>query len=151
MEHAGFQHQALIYEGADEYLAGTMPFLREGLEAGEPALVAVCRARARLLEGELGSEAERIRFLPIEEVGRNPALLVSLWRDFVDGSGGRSVRGSAKPPGPSAAPRRWRSAAATTPCSTSSSGGRPPGRCYARSTRAPCRTTSWRQRRDPIA
>jgi len=92
MEHAGFQHQALIYEGADEYLAGTIPFLRDGLEAGEPALVAVCRARARLLEGELGREAERIRFLPIEEVGRNPALLVSLWRDFVDRSGGRSVR-----------------------------------------------------------
>src|SRR3954453_16463449 len=100
MEHAGFQHQALIYEGADEYLAGTIPFLRDGLEAGEPSLVAVRRGRARLLEGELGREAERIRFLPIEEVGRNPALVVALWRDFVDGSGGRSVRGIGEAAGP---------------------------------------------------
>jgi anti-sigma regulatory factor (Ser/Thr protein kinase) len=104
MEHAGFQHRALIYEGADEYLAGTIPFLRDGLEAGEPALVAVRRGRARLLAGELGREAERIRFLPIEEVGRNPALLVSLWRDFVDGSGGRTVRGIGEAAGPERSP-----------------------------------------------
>lgn len=93
MEHAGFQHQALIYEGADEYLAGTIPFLRSALDAEEPTLVAVRRERARLLEGELGSEAERVRFLAIEEAGRNPALIVPLWRDFVDESGGRPVRG----------------------------------------------------------
>jgi anti-sigma regulatory factor (Ser/Thr protein kinase) len=92
MEHAGFQHQALIYEGADEYLAGTMPFLRAALQAEEPVLVAVRRERAKLLRGELGA-AEGIRFLPIEEVGRNPALVISLWRDFVDESGGRPVRG----------------------------------------------------------
>lgn len=110
MEHAGFQHQALIYEGADEYLAGTIPFLRAGIEAGEPALVAVRRSRARLLEGELGREAERIRFLPIEEAGRNPALIVSLWRDFVDGSGGRAARGIGEAAGPE------RSAAALAEC-----------------------------------
>lgn len=97
MEHASFRHQALIYEGADEYLAGTIPFLRAALEAGEPALVAVRRERAKLLEGELGREAERVRFLPIEEVGRNPALIIPLWRDFVDDNGGRSVRGVGEP------------------------------------------------------
>lgn len=93
MEHVGFQHQALIYEGADQYLAGTLPFLRAALEVGEPALVAVRRERAKLLEAALGAEAGRIRFLPIEEVGRNPALVISLWRDFVEASGGRPVRG----------------------------------------------------------
>jgi anti-sigma regulatory factor (Ser/Thr protein kinase) len=93
MENASFRHQALIYEGAEEYLAGTIPFLRQALETGEPALAAVRRERARLLEGELGREAERVRFLPIEELGRNPALIISLWRDFVGENGGRSVRG----------------------------------------------------------
>lgn len=97
MEHAGFQHQALIYEGADEYLAGTIPFLRSALEAGEPALVAVRRDQARLLQWELGSNAEQIRFLPIEEVGRNPALIIPLWRDFVDDNGGGPVRGISEP------------------------------------------------------
>jgi anti-sigma regulatory factor (Ser/Thr protein kinase) len=93
MEHAGFQHQALIYEGADEYLAGTAPFLRAALEAGQPALVAVRKEQAELLKGELGGEAGWLRFVRIEEAGRNPAGVIPLWRDFVDQNKGRSVRG----------------------------------------------------------
>jgi anti-sigma regulatory factor (Ser/Thr protein kinase) len=97
MEHGGFQHEALIYEGGEEYLAGTMPFLRAGLEAGEPTLVAVGGDLARLLEAELGSEAKRVRFRDIREVGRNPAVIIPLWREFVDENGGRSVRGIGEP------------------------------------------------------
>jgi len=97
MEHAGFQHQALIYEGADEYLAGTIPFLRTALETDQPALVAVRRGQARLLQGELGGEGERIRFLSIEEVGRNPALIIPFWRDYVEENRGRAVRGISEP------------------------------------------------------
>jgi anti-sigma regulatory factor (Ser/Thr protein kinase) len=93
MEHAGFQHQALIYEGPDEYLAGTAPFLRAALEAGQPALVAVRKEQADLLKGELGGEAGLLRFVRIEELGRNPAGVIPLWRDFVDQHKGRSVRG----------------------------------------------------------
>jgi anti-sigma regulatory factor (Ser/Thr protein kinase) len=93
MEHAGFQHQALIYEGADEYVAGTAPFLRAALEAGQPALVAVRKEQAELLRGELGREAGMLRFAPMEEVGRNPAAVIPLWRDFVDENPGRAVRG----------------------------------------------------------
>jgi anti-sigma regulatory factor (Ser/Thr protein kinase) len=93
MEHAGFQHQALIYEGADEYLAGTAPFLRAALEAGQPALVAVRKEQAELLKDELRSDAGMLRFVRIEEVGRNPAGVIPLWRDFVDEHKGRSVRG----------------------------------------------------------
>lgn len=97
MEHAGFQHEALIYEGADEYLAETVPFLRAAVEAGEPALVAVGPAQTELLENELGEDARRIRFADMQEVGRNPALIIPLWREFVDESGGRSVRGIGEP------------------------------------------------------
>lgn len=97
MERAGFQHQALIYEGDDEYLAGTVPFLRDALEAGEPTLVAVGPAQAELLEGELGRDGRRIRFLDMEEVGRNPAWIIPLWREFVDENGGRAVRGIGEP------------------------------------------------------
>jgi anti-sigma regulatory factor (Ser/Thr protein kinase) len=97
MEHAGFQHEALIYAGGDDYLAGTIPFLRGGLEAEEPALVAVGPAQTELLEGELGSDAKLIRFLPMEEVGRNPASIIPLWQEFVDEHGGRSLRGIGEP------------------------------------------------------
>ncbi|HMI82092.1 MAG TPA: sensor histidine kinase [Solirubrobacterales bacterium] len=97
MEHAGFRHEALIYEGADEYLAGTLPYLRAALEAREPVLVAVGAAQTELLERGLGDDARRVRFLPMEEVGRNPASIIPLWREFVDENGGREVRGIGEP------------------------------------------------------
>jgi anti-sigma regulatory factor (Ser/Thr protein kinase) len=97
MEHAGFQHRALVYEGADEYLAGTIPFLEAALEAEEPILVAVGREQTRWLEVELGMDCEAVRFLPMEEVGRNPASIIPLWRDFVDEHGGHPVRGIGEP------------------------------------------------------
>lgn len=97
MKHAGFQHQALIYEGAEEYLATTVPFLRSGLEAGQAILVAVGPEQTELLRRELGADAERIRFADMREVGRNPASIIPLWRDFVDEGGGRPVRGIGEP------------------------------------------------------
>jgi anti-sigma regulatory factor (Ser/Thr protein kinase) len=97
MKHAGFQHHALIYEGADEYLAGTVPFLRKAVEAEAPALVAVGRAQTQLLQDELGRDADWVRFLPMREVGRNPASIIPLWREFVDESGGRAVYGIGEP------------------------------------------------------
>lgn len=104
MEHAGFQHRALLYEGADEYLAGTIPFLRAALEAGEPALVAVRKEQAELLRGEVGREAEMMRFVAIEEVARNPAGVIPLWRDFVDENPGGPVRGISELAWPERAP-----------------------------------------------
>lgn len=93
MEHADFQHQALIYEGPGEYLAGTVPFLKAALEAGEPALVVVRQPQAELLREALGTDSRRVEFAPVEEVGHNPATLLPLWREFVEAGGGCPVRG----------------------------------------------------------
>lgn len=98
MKPTGLQHQALIYEGKDEYLAETIPFLEGALEAEEPALVAVGSAQTRWLEGALAAEDKReIRFLEMEAVGRNPALIIPLWQKFVEENGGRRVRGIGEP------------------------------------------------------
>lgn len=97
MSKPGFRHEALIYSDPDDFLAGTVPFLRDGLQAGEPALVAVSRRNTRLLAEELGADAARIRFAPMEELGRNPARLIPFWRDFLDDHGGRPVRGIGEP------------------------------------------------------
>ncbi|HEX3040645.1 MAG TPA: sensor histidine kinase [Solirubrobacterales bacterium] len=97
MKQPGFQHEALIYEGSDEYLAVAIPFLRAGLEADQPALVAVGPDQTALLQRELGAEAERVRFADMREVGRNPAAIIPIWREFVDAAGGRPVRGIGEP------------------------------------------------------
>jgi anti-sigma regulatory factor (Ser/Thr protein kinase) len=97
MNHAGFRHDALIYEGPEEYLAGTVPFLQEALEAEEPTLVAVGRPQREALEGELAEAAESVRFADMEKLGRNPAWIIPFWREFVDEARGRSVRGIGEP------------------------------------------------------
>lgn len=97
MEQRGFQHQALIYEGAEEYLAGTMPFVYEALIAGEPLLIAVAEAKGELIAGELGPDADRVLFLDMQKVGHNPASIIPLWRDFVDDHEGLPVRGIGEP------------------------------------------------------
>lgn len=97
MSNPGFRHEALVYGDPADFLAGTLPFLRAALEAGEPALVAVSRRNTRLLEGELGADADEIRFAPMEELGRNPARIIPFWRDFVEARGGRPARGIGEP------------------------------------------------------
>jgi len=97
MRHPGFQHEALIYAGSDEYLAGTVPFLQAGFEAGQPVLVAVGPDQTEVLKGELGADAELARFLDMREVGRNPAAIIPVWREFVEEGGGRPVRGIGEP------------------------------------------------------
>lgn len=97
MKQRGFQHQALIYAGGDEYLEGTMPFVHEALIAGEPLLIAVAEDKSELIVAELGPDAERVLFLDMQKVGHNPASIIPLWRDFVDDHEGQSVRGIGEP------------------------------------------------------
>jgi anti-sigma regulatory factor (Ser/Thr protein kinase) len=92
-----FQHEALIYEDQEQFLAAAVPFLSAALAASEPALVAVREANAELLRTELGPDAERVGFVAIEEVGRNPARIVPLWRDFLAGRARRPARGICEP------------------------------------------------------
>jgi anti-sigma regulatory factor (Ser/Thr protein kinase) len=94
---AEFRHEALVYNDAQEFLDGTVPFLRDALEAGEPALVAVSQAPRALLEEELGGEAAEIRFADMEALGRNPARIIPFWHQFVEEFGGRPVRGIGEP------------------------------------------------------
>jgi anti-sigma regulatory factor (Ser/Thr protein kinase) len=94
-----FRHEALFYAGEDEFLAGILPFLREGVERDEPALVAVSQERAAALQSELGQAAEHVHFADMAQLGRNPARIIPAWHSFVDtlGAGGRPIRGIGEP------------------------------------------------------
>jgi MEDS: MEthanogen/methylotroph, DcmR Sensory domain/Histidine kinase-like ATPase domain len=88
-----FVHPALFYRGAAEYLRGTVPFIREGLAAGEPVALAVPGPNLRLILAELGTDAERVRLLDMTRAGRNPGRLIpNVLRAFVDAYPSRRVR-----------------------------------------------------------
>jgi anti-sigma regulatory factor (Ser/Thr protein kinase) len=78
-----FRHEALFYNGEDGFLRGTLPFVAEGLRAGEPVLVAVREERSAPLKRLLGDDASRVRFVDMRELGRNPARVIPAWRDFL--------------------------------------------------------------------
>jgi len=104
MERSDFRHEALIYRDDDDFLAVTVPFLRAALDAGEPALVAVREANTELLKGELGKDADAVRFADMETLGRNPARIIPFWREFVDVHAGGDVRGIGEPVWPGRRP-----------------------------------------------
>lgn len=64
---AGFQHEALIFGSDEEYLAAAVPFLRDGIEVGEPTLLSVSARQRELVEGELGDEMGELRVLGPDE------------------------------------------------------------------------------------
>ncbi len=93
-----FRHQAVLYRGLDEMVDLVVPFLREGIELGEPVLVAELPDHAAALRDALGAEAARVSFLDMAEVGRNPARIIPAWQEFVDEhAAGGPVRGVGEP------------------------------------------------------
>lgn len=96
---SGFRHEALFYSGDDEFLAGTLPFVLEGVEIGEPVLVVIPEPRLAALRAALGAASAQVMFADMRLVGVNPARIIPVWQDFVDrlGSGGQAVRGVGEP------------------------------------------------------
>ncbi|MET9440270.1 sensor histidine kinase [Streptomyces sp. NPDC006610] len=89
-----FVHPALFYAGEQEYVDGTVPFVRDGLAAGEPVAVAVPGKNLDLIRDGLGDVAGAVRFLDMREAGRNPGRIIpGVLRAFADAQPpGRRVR-----------------------------------------------------------
>jgi anti-sigma regulatory factor (Ser/Thr protein kinase) len=71
-----FTHPALLYADPDEYLAGTVPFIRAGLAAGEPVMVAVPADNLARIRTALGTDADRVILRDMGEAGRNPGRII---------------------------------------------------------------------------
>lgn len=94
-----FQHEAMMYEGREQFVVGTASFIRDGLEAGEPTLVMVKADKIGWLRDELQGEADSVQFADMDKIGRNPARIIPAWRDHAHAHAkpGRGVRGIAEP------------------------------------------------------
>jgi anti-sigma regulatory factor (Ser/Thr protein kinase) len=93
-----FRHEALLYEGSREFVDRTSAFIREGLDLGEQVLTVVDAGKIDRLRAALGTDARHVEFADMAEVGRNPALIIQAWRDFVGSRAeGVSSRGIGEP------------------------------------------------------
>lgn len=90
---ATFFHPALFYHGDGEYVAGTVPFIRDGLSAGDPVAVAVPGGHVELLRSALGASADQVAMVDMTVVGRNPGRIIpGVLRDFADRHRDQHVR-----------------------------------------------------------
>lgn len=101
-------HGALFYRDAPGYLTGTVPFVRAGIERGEPVLVAVPGSNLRLLRSALGGDATRVGFVDMADSGRNPGRIIAkVFRRFTDAHPGARVRMVTEPVWPGRPPREY--------------------------------------------
>jgi anti-sigma regulatory factor (Ser/Thr protein kinase) len=56
-------HQALLYEDAQQFLAAVLPFIRDGVDRGDPVLAVATGANSTLLREELGQTATSVKFV----------------------------------------------------------------------------------------
>lgn len=80
-----FRHDALFYAGDSEFVELCSRFVEEGLEAGEPVLVAVVPKKIDMLREALGDAAAEVLFVDMARIGRNPSRIIPVWHDFIAG------------------------------------------------------------------
>jgi anti-sigma regulatory factor (Ser/Thr protein kinase) len=97
--HGGYRHEAFFYADRDEFMDGTLGFVRDSVAAEEPILVVLSAAKLDALQAELGKDADRVLFADMDEVGTNPARIIPAWQDFIShhASDDRRMRGVGEP------------------------------------------------------
>jgi anti-sigma regulatory factor (Ser/Thr protein kinase) len=100
-------HVAFFYNSADEYAQVTGDFVRAGMDAGSPVMIAVPAANAGIIKSHLGSRAGRAVFEEMTALGRNPARIIPAISAFADSHPGQLVHYVGEPAWPSrTAPER---------------------------------------------
>jgi anti-sigma regulatory factor (Ser/Thr protein kinase) len=100
--HAAFAHRAFLYRTPQEYLDCLLPFISDGVNAGEAVLIAVPGPNLAVLGDELGRAAAHVVIADMAEAGRNPGrILGEVLARFVDKHRDRPVRMIGEPIWPS--------------------------------------------------
>jgi CheY-like chemotaxis protein len=97
-------HEALVYSTMEEFLAGTVPFVLEGLDADDAVLVVTKQANLRMLREALDADAGRVEFVDSSEWYRSPAPTLDAYDRYVQARlarGARRVRIIGEPVWPS--------------------------------------------------
>jgi len=94
-----YRHEAFLWHGRADFVQGLIPFVQEGIDAGEAVMVAVIPEHAGWIRKNLGPSASQVKFVDMTELGRNPARIIPAWQNFLDECSGfgRPARGIGEP------------------------------------------------------
>jgi AcrR family transcriptional regulator len=85
-------HEAFVYATNSECTDTLVPFLREGLDAGQPAVVVLTAEQTRALRDALGADAAGVTFFDAASWYRRPGAALLAWRAALD----EKLRGGAE-------------------------------------------------------
>lgn len=86
------RHQAFFYDSPAQLVDGVAAFVAEGLEDGEPAMVALPEPSLSRVHSRLGASDRTLRLFDMRELGRNPARIISAIADFIESHPGQRTR-----------------------------------------------------------
>lgn len=86
-----FQHIGLLHDTPAAYAQGCASFVQQGLDAGDPVLVAVPGRNAGAIRDQLGGDAGSVTFTDMAVAGRNPGRVIVSLLDFADSHPDRRV------------------------------------------------------------
>jgi len=86
----GLSHLGFLYHGVSEYVDTITDFVRDGLAAGEPTMVAVPGRKVDLLQASL--RLDGAHYVDMAELGRNPSRIIPAIREFADQFNGGPTR-----------------------------------------------------------
>jgi hypothetical protein len=94
-----YRHEAFLWHDRSDFTDSLVPFVTDGLDAGEPVMVALIEEHGAWLRDELGAKADRVRFVDMAALGRNPAKIIPAWLKFLDtdADGDGPARGVGEP------------------------------------------------------
>jgi DcmR-like sensory protein len=79
-----YRHEAFLWHDRTDFTDSLVPFVTDGLDAGEPVMVAVIEEHGEWLREELGARADSVTFVDMAKLGRNPAKIIPAWQKFLD-------------------------------------------------------------------
>ncbi|WP_433305554.1 anti-sigma factor RsbA family regulatory protein [Actinoplanes sp. CA-030573] len=80
--HIGYYHEAVCYDSAEHLLGVVVPFLLDGIEAGEPSIVALGELNAALVRSALPADS-KVVFLTGGEMYARPATAIRSYRKLL--------------------------------------------------------------------
>ena len=94
-----YRHEAFLWNGRADFVDGLLPFIEEGVDAGEAVLVAAIPEHEEWLADGLGTKASQVHFVDMTRLGSNPARIIPACHQFLeDWSGyGRPARAVGEP------------------------------------------------------
>jgi anti-sigma regulatory factor (Ser/Thr protein kinase) len=79
----GLRHQAFFYKGVDAFVGEIVPFVEEGLRAGDPIVAVTTSENIAALRNALGTDASRVSLHDAQDWYRSPGKAFSACLEFV--------------------------------------------------------------------